>query len=204
MAKCGTKVAWTAPFDRIWPENGIPAQTGMIRTGFGPQNRPKPAKVAASNKIWIKKTWFYTIFDANAWGMYPYFLKFPCKKSASGLPKNGRKTTAEKYTHTKTKKEHFWAKDKFVLTSGEKKIIFLTKNKFVHTSEKMSVFPENMRKPEEKTTFLKKHVDFFVHFWLFFGWVLSGHFFRPFFFGRFIIPQTKGACGLSGVLTCSL
>ena len=74
MAKCGTKLAWTAPFGRIWPENGIPAQTGMIWTGFGPQNRPKPAKVAASNKIWIKKTWFYTIFDANAWGMYPYFF----------------------------------------------------------------------------------------------------------------------------------
>ena len=87
MAKCGTKLVWTAPFGRIWPENGIPAQTGMIRTGFGPQNRPKPAKVAASNKIWIKKTWFYTIFYANAWGMYPYFFKFPCNLHQWGSKK---------------------------------------------------------------------------------------------------------------------
>ena len=35
-AKCGTKLAWTGPFGRIWPENGIPAQTGMVRTGFWP------------------------------------------------------------------------------------------------------------------------------------------------------------------------
>ena len=76
-AKCGSKLFWTAAFGIFRPENGIPAQTGMIRTGFGSQNWPKPAKT----KIWIKKTWFYTIFDANAWGMYPYFLKFPCKSN---------------------------------------------------------------------------------------------------------------------------
>ena len=61
----------------------------------------------------------------------------------------------------------------------------MTKNKFVHTSEKMSIFPENMRKPKEKTTFLKKYVDFFVHFWSFFGRVLSGHFFPAVFFWPF-------------------
>ena len=34
-AESGPKLAWTGPFGRIWPENGIPAQTGMVRTGFG-------------------------------------------------------------------------------------------------------------------------------------------------------------------------
>ena len=103
----------------------------------------------------------------------------------------------------KVKKDNFGTKNEFVHTSGgknddfwrklnlftllRKRCVFLTKNKFVHTSEKMSIFPENMRKPKEKTTFLKKHIDFFVHFWPFFGRVLSGHFFPAVFFGRFIM-----------------
>ena len=59
-AKCGTKLAWTGPFGRIWLENGIPAQTRMVRTGFWPVlgeaggrhlggnggGEPPPAKVA--------------------------------------------------------------------------------------------------------------------------------------------------------------
>ena len=80
-AKCWTKLAGNSPFGAFRPENGIPGKARAIWTGVGPQNWPKPAKVAASNKMWIKKTWFYTILDANAWGMYPYFLKFPCRVS---------------------------------------------------------------------------------------------------------------------------
>ena len=34
-AESGPKLAWTGPFGLFGPENGIPAQTGTIRTGFG-------------------------------------------------------------------------------------------------------------------------------------------------------------------------
>ena len=54
-AKCGTKLAWTGPFGLLKPEHGIPRRVGAIQTGFGPQNWPKPARAAASNKRWIKK-----------------------------------------------------------------------------------------------------------------------------------------------------
>ena len=35
-AKCESKLAWTGPFGPFRLENGIPAQTGTIRTGFWP------------------------------------------------------------------------------------------------------------------------------------------------------------------------
>ena len=34
-AESGPKLAWTGPFGLFGPENGIPAQTGTIRPGFG-------------------------------------------------------------------------------------------------------------------------------------------------------------------------
>ena len=38
MVKNGTNGSGKGQFGRIWPENGIPGQTGSVRTGFGTQN----------------------------------------------------------------------------------------------------------------------------------------------------------------------
>ena len=80
---------------QMWDETGLDGSVWPDLAGKRnpSSNQDDPdgfwAKVAASNKIWIKKTWFYTIFDANAWGMYPYFLKFPCTGQLGPHPQGG-------------------------------------------------------------------------------------------------------------------
>ena len=57
-AESGPKLAWTGPFGLFGPENGIPRRAGAIRTGFGTQNRSKPAKTDQDIKKWPPSDFF--------------------------------------------------------------------------------------------------------------------------------------------------